>query len=281
VGAPTAGSGGKQNGAAYIYARSGSNWVWQAQLIDSGAPANTQFGRSVALSGDGSTAIVGGPESGVGTGRAWVFTRSGTTWTERAALSGGGETGAGQFGASVALSTNGETALVGGNYDHLGAGAAWFFTGSGSSWTQQGSKVSGGADSFLGASVALSAKGGTAVIGASGGAGFAQVYVRSGAEWTQQATLASIGSAALGSAVALSEGGNIALIGEPGVSFQEGAAWIFERSGSSWIAREQLTGEEGEQAAFGKAVSLSATGTVALVGSPLELSHTGGAWVFR
>jgi hypothetical protein len=169
--------------------RSGSNWVRQAQLIDSGAPANTQFGRSVALSGDGSTAIVGGPEADGYTGRAWVFTRSGTTWSEQAELSGGGETGAGQFGASVAIATNGETALVGGNYDNLGAGAAWFFTRSGSSWTQHGSKVSGGSDSLLGASVALSAKGGTAVIGAPRGAGAAQVYVRSGAEWKQQATL--------------------------------------------------------------------------------------------
>jgi hypothetical protein len=65
------------------------------------------------------------------------------------------------------------------------------------------------------------------------------------------------------------------------VSLQEGAAWIFQRSGSSWTPREELTGEEGEQAAFGNAVSLSATGTLALIGSPLERSQTGAAWVFR
>ena len=282
VGAPV--TSPEQTGAAYIYVRSGASWVKQRKLLPTGEPRHTEFGRSVAISGDGSTVIVGGPEADSHAGRAWVFTRSGSSWSEQAELSGAGETGAAQFGASVAVSRDGETALAGGNFDNLGAGAAWFFTRSGSSWNQQGSKVSGASHSSLGKSVALSARGGTAVIGApgaSGGAGEAQVYVRSGSTWKQQATLTSIGSAGLGSAVALSEGGNITLIGEPEVNLQEGAAWVFERSGSSWTAREELKGMEGADAGFGKALSLSATGAVALVGSPLEGSGTGAAWIFR
>ena len=56
-------------------------------------------------------------------------------------LTGSGETGAGGFGSSVALSADGNTALIGGPYDNGGVGAAWVFTRSGSTWTQQGPKL--------------------------------------------------------------------------------------------------------------------------------------------
>jgi hypothetical protein len=70
----------------------------------------------VALSSDGNTALIGGSE-------AWVFTRSGSTWTEQAKLTGG-ESGEGDFGSGVALSSDGNTALIGGPYDNGRAGAA-------------------------------------------------------------------------------------------------------------------------------------------------------------
>ena len=56
------------------------------------------------------------------------------------------------FGTSVALSADGNTALIGGwnddsvlagNLDYSGKGAAWVFTRSGSTWTQQGEKLTG------------------------------------------------------------------------------------------------------------------------------------------
>jgi hypothetical protein len=96
----------------------------------------------VALSADGSTALIGGPESDVGpsssnggeVGAAWAFRRLGTNWaTEGSALTGNGEKGDGDFGWSVALSAEGDTALIGGAYDNTpargqyGVGAAWVF----------------------------------------------------------------------------------------------------------------------------------------------------------
>ncbi len=67
------------------------------------------FGFSVALSREGNTALIGGPADNEGAGAAWVFTRTGEIWTQQGAkLTGGGESGGGEFGASVALSAEGQ-----------------------------------------------------------------------------------------------------------------------------------------------------------------------------
>ena len=70
---------------------------------------------SVALSADGNTALIGGPNDGhEGTGAAWVFTRSGSTWTQQGEkLIGAGVRPAPDFGKTVALSADGNTALIG------------------------------------------------------------------------------------------------------------------------------------------------------------------------
>src|SRR5208282_6465388 len=94
----------------------------------------TYQGYSVALSEDGNTAIWGGHSDNEDVGAAWVFTRSGTTWTQQGSkLVGTGATGQAQQGYSVALSALGNAAIVGGPYDNSFAGAAWVFTPSGCS----------------------------------------------------------------------------------------------------------------------------------------------------
>ena len=87
------------------------------------------FGWRVALSGDGNTALIGGPFDTAGSvGASWVFTRSGSTWTQDASkLTGSGAIEEPGFGNSVALSSTGNTALIGGPYDNGHVGAAWVF----------------------------------------------------------------------------------------------------------------------------------------------------------
>jgi hypothetical protein len=125
-------------------------FIQQAEKLagsgQAGAPV-PRLGMSVALSADGNTALVGGPGDYGKTGAAWVFTRSGSTWTQQGSkLTAAGEQGEGQFGSSVALSPTGNTALVGGPGDAAGLGAAWVFTRTGSTWTQQGPKLTGGSE---------------------------------------------------------------------------------------------------------------------------------------
>jgi hypothetical protein len=123
----------------------------------------------VALSSDGSTALIGADSDNTNLGAVWVFTRSGSTWTQQGPkLTATGETGPGGFGRSVALSSDGNTALIGAYIDNAIVGAAWVFTRSGSAWTQQGSKLTGGGEigrGEFGNSVALSSGGGTALVG--------------------------------------------------------------------------------------------------------------------
>jgi hypothetical protein len=105
-------------------------------------------------------------------------------------LTGGGEVGEGAFGFSVALSADGNTALIGGPGDNQGHGAAWVFTRSGGGWAQQGSRIVDERETGeTGAAVALSADGNTALIGVpgdGGGAGAGLVFVRSAGVWSRQ-----------------------------------------------------------------------------------------------
>ena len=229
-------------GAAWVFTRSGETWTQQGEkLTGNGEIGQGLFGWCVALSADGNTALVGGPGDNDYVGAAWVFTRSGETWTQQGKkLTGSGEISPAEFGFSVALSSDGNTALVGGPHEHKGVGAAWVFTRSGEIWTQQGNKLTGSGESGkgqFGESVALSADGNTALIGAVGDndyVGAAWVFTRSGSTWTQQLPKL-VGSGELnpteytgqfGESVALSADGNTAMIG--GYAYF-GAAWVFVR----------------------------------------------------
>ena len=129
-----------------------------------GENGDSGFGQSVALSADGNTVLVGGPQDmGAGStpdlGAAWVFTRSGSTWSlQQRLLPNDPAPNSSDFGVSVALSSNGNVALIGGDFDNMNQGAAWVFTRSGSTWAQQGTKLTGAGGGF-GASVALSSDG--------------------------------------------------------------------------------------------------------------------------
>ena len=102
------------------------------------------FGASVALSADGNAAVIGGGGDNGNVGAAWVFTRSGSNWTQQGSkLTPNDETGPGVFGSSVALSADGAIAVIGGYGDNNSIGAAWVFTRSGSTWTQHGQKLTG------------------------------------------------------------------------------------------------------------------------------------------
>jgi hypothetical protein len=236
VGAPND-SGGL--GAVWVFTRSGSTWTQQAELTGAGESGKGWFGRSVALSADGDTALVGGYVDHGDAGAVWAFTRSGTTWTQGEKLTGGAEeSGAGEFGFGVALSADGETALIGAREDDGGVGAAWVFARAGATWVQQGAKLTGGeegGEGFFGGSVALSADGETALIGGmkeEGEIGAAWVFARAGGMWVQQgAKLAGgeeVGRGQFGFSVALSSDGETALIGGLGDDGKTGAAWVFD-----------------------------------------------------
>ncbi len=225
-------------GAVWVFTRSGSTWTQQGpKLIGTGATGNANQGTSVALSNDGNTLVEGGYADNGHVGAVWVFTRSGSTWSQQGGkLVGTGNVGTSQQGLSVALSADGNTAIVGGNSDSGGAGAVWVFTRSGGTWTQQGSKLvgAGAVGSAQQGRVAVSGDGNTILEGGyadNSNAGAAWVFTRSGSTWTQQGDklvgTGAVGSATQGNSVALSANGGTAIVGGLGDDSDAGAAWVF------------------------------------------------------
>ena len=154
-----------------------------AKLLASDAQANDYFGGSVAVSGD--TAVIGAryeDTGGSNAGAAYVFTRSGGSWTQQAKLLASDAQSSDYFGVSVAVS--GDTAVIGAYGEATGgsyAGAVYVFTRSGGAWTQQAKLLASDAQSSDQFGVSVAVSGDTAVIGAryedTGGSDAGAVYV--------------------------------------------------------------------------------------------------------
>ena len=291
VGAPQDKNG---TGAAWIFVRSGEGWVPQGgKLTGAGEVGHGYFGISVALSDDGDSALIGSPKDGKGFGAAYVFTRSGETWTQESKFTGSEEVGHANFGRRVALSSDGQTALLGGYADNENDGAAWVFVRSGENWVQQGPKLTGTAEAGagqFGADVALSADGDSALIGGptdAGGPGAIWFFARSGESWALQGSKVTAtgesGSAELGRSVSLAGDGTTAVAGGPGNGAGAGAAWVFTEAGEGWSQSAELAPGliKGKGGAFGTDVSIAGDGETILAGEPKAKTAVGGAaWVF-
>jgi hypothetical protein len=124
-------------------------WSQQVQLIAIGGVGTNadpvRFGSAVALSNDGNTAVVGGPDDDSDRGAIWLFVRSGTEWSLQGNKLVGGTTSTtgSRQGTSVAISFDGDTVVSGGPTDDP-EGGIWIFTRTDGVWSQLGSKLSGG-----------------------------------------------------------------------------------------------------------------------------------------
>jgi hypothetical protein len=207
-------------------------------------------------------------------------------------LVGPGSVGYAHQGQSVAISADGNTAIVGGYRDALGAGAAWVFTRTGGVWSPVPTKLWGSGAvgaAQQGVAVAISAGGNTAIVGGpedNFSAGAAWVFAQSGGVWSQEGTKlagsGAMGAAHQGSSVAISADGNTVIVGGPADNSGVGAAWIFSRSLVGWWQQgSKLVATDAVGAAQqGSSVSISAVGTTAIVGGPGDNSGIGATWVF-
>ncbi len=184
------GSSGADAGAVYVYFFNGTEWAQQAALLPSNPDAGDYFGYSVAISGN--TVVVGAyredsntkgvnttpNDYGTDTGAAYVFTRSGTTWSPQAYLKASNTGNSDYFGYSVGISgdiivvgaeeEDSNTTGIGSSPNDLASnsGAAYVFTRSGTTWSETSylKAINTGAEDRFGHAVAISD--GTTVIGA-------------------------------------------------------------------------------------------------------------------
>jgi hypothetical protein len=293
---------------ALLFTRSGSTWSAGVPLQpEEGrvSPAR-EFGASVALSADGTTALVGSPQSNSEYGVVWAFTKEGGTWSStRVEPATGTEGGPARFGWAVALSADGNTAVVGGpvgavERTETGAwdGSAWIFARSGRSWTMQAGPLHGGErvnpygnQDEYGGTLAISADGNTVLVGApreQSGIGGVWVYRRSGSTWTQDGPRLNPpgeqGTPSFGDSVSVSADGARALIGSGTENDDGGTAWIFARGATGWTEQARFTPGYSEElwGDFGWTVAISSSGNTGVIGAwdtpPLE---TGEVWGVR
>ena len=203
-------------------------FIQLGQALTQGSAQSYHFGSSVALSENGDTALI----SEGGKDAVWVFTRSGSKWTEQAELSAPDNEAVNLFGEHVALSADGNTALISDPGHQLGGGgcgppgleepkytegAAWVFTRSGSTWSR--------------------------------------------AKGSPPAGRANEKDLAMGSASRSRATVRVALIGAPGNEKYRGAAWVFTRSGPRWSQRKAHRQPGRSVATLARSVALSPTAT--------------------
>jgi hypothetical protein len=257
-------------GAVYVFARGGEAWSQQAYVKSSNTRANALFGYSVALNSNGDTLAAGAFDDDGGKGAVYVFIRSGRAWTEQARLQASNAERGDSFGASVAISDDGNTVAAGaldedsvltgvnpgdqGATDQptdMSAGAAYVFTRAGNAWSQQAFiKASNtGKEDWFGVRLALSGDGNTVAISAPNEdgpndaapeAGAVYVYARSARAWSHQVYLKGANTEQFdefGSSVALSTDGRMMAVGarfdeQAGNSGSAGGVYIFLSAGA-------------------------------------------------
>ncbi|MFN0206981.1 MAG: FG-GAP repeat protein [Planctomycetota bacterium] len=323
-------------GAAYVFVRQGTTWTQQAYLKASNTGVGDAFGDRVAISGDtivvaafeedsGSTGVNGneGNDSAGNSGAAYVFVRSGSTWTQQAYLKAS-NTGAGDlFGDSVAISN--DTIVLGapqeasssvgvdGDGSDNGAassGAAYVFLRTGTTWTQQAylkASNTGDGDQF-GNSVTV--EGDTIAVGApdedsnatgvngnqgsntAGDAGATYIYVRNAGTWSQQAYIKASNTDAgdqfgwavsvLGDTLGICarlEDGNATIVNGDDTNntlMDSGAAYVFVRNGTTWSQQSYVKASNSDpNDRFGYSIGISEDGTV-VVGALFEASNAKG-----
>ncbi len=255
----------------------------EAKLTGSDAAALDESARAVAVSGN--TAVIGSlyhdPGGLIAAGAAFVFVRTGTSWSQQAELTA--STGP-YFGVAVAVS--GDTIAVG---THEASITAYVFSRDRTSWSQQAKLVASNGTAGPISERGLALEGDTLLVGTpnDGTDGSAYVFVRNGTTWTQQAKLTASDAAAgdqFGSSVALS--GDTALIGaiydDHSGKDNAGSAYVFVRNGITWSEQEKLIAADvATDDRFG--FSVAAFGDTSIVGIPFDDdsgSNSGAAAVF-
>jgi hypothetical protein len=233
---------------AYVFTRSGTTWTEQQKLTASDAAVGDGFGSSVSVDGD--TIVVGATgddDGGWSSGSAYVFTRSGTTWTEQQKLTASDAAGFNYFGWSVSI--DGDTIVVSTRGDES-LSSAYVFTRSGTTWTEQQKLTASDAAAGDCFGWSVSVDGDMIVVGAWGddSPGSAYVFTRSGP-----------------------------LIGD-----DRGSAYVFTRSGTTWTEQQELTASDAAaDDYFGSSVSVDRdTIVVGATGDDDGGWNSGSAYVF-
>lgn len=217
-------------GVAYVYVNSAGTWTLESSITPSDTP-QPYFGIGASISDDGNTIVIGCPREGsTNYGSAYIFTRSGSVWTQQQKIVAGDQATNDYFGTSVSINADGTILTVGAPQGGLVAsttyGKAYIFTKSGSVWTQQ-QKITApvlGTLRNFGQRMKISSDGSTVLVGGTGATdsqtsttyGGKNVYVfyYNGSTWTNTQILSSSAvTYGFGSDMCMNNNGSIIFVG--------------------------------------------------------------------
>jgi trimeric autotransporter adhesin len=270
-----------------VFTKSHKGWNQVAELTASDGASGDAFGNAVALSRTGSTIVIGAVIHNGIAGSAYVFARSGDSWTQTTELAPSDGSGMAFFGVAVSISSDGSSVLVGAQGQGLG-GAAYLFADQGSTWTQTQvvTATDVGAYDAFGSYVALSGDGSTAVIGSPDHApsGAAYVFIDRKGSWTQTDELTasdSEGFLGFGNRFAVSRTGSVIAVGAVAHSQNTGMTYVFTGSPRAYSQTAELTAKDSAPGDFfGSSVSMSHNGSVLAISADQKNVNTGAEYVF-
>jgi uncharacterized membrane protein len=233
------------SGSAYVYRWNGSSWM-ETKITANDGKQSDRFGRSVAMSADGDTIVVGAnmkEGNALHSGSAYVYRWNGLSWIEDKLIASDGEEND-WSGTNVAISANGNTVVVSVHMDDdngVDSGSAYVYRWNGSEWIRTKITASDGeAGDWFGWSVAISADGSTIAAGAYG----------------------------------------VDIDGK----VEQGSAYVYRRNGSSWVEIKKITANDGkENDRFGRSIAISADGSTIVVGAfdgDGIVADTGLVWLY-
>jgi hypothetical protein len=275
-------------GGAYVFQQAGGTWSKTADLTPAGLQYGDSYGNAVAISADGSLAMVGEVGWHQLSGRVLIFQKTAQGWAAAGQLEAPVPTPYTHFGDAISMDAAGDRVVIGALGTGGFVGSAYVFNrGSGGQWTRaaalQPLQPAGQLD--FGTAVSMSRDGSAILVGANAykdATGAAYVFRYAAGQWTQQAMLTAApgqgqAGAYFGTSVALDSTGSAALIGAVYENNGAGAGYLFQSGASGWTQTARLT--EPGTGQYGNAVALNAAGSVAAVGAEAT-QVTGTAYVY-
>ena len=280
-------------GSVYIYSKTSGSWVREATLSASDKTGGDNFGSSVDIDSTGTRVIVGAkianPAGKTNAGEAYVFVRSDTTWTQEQVITSAPTVISAKFGFSVAIDDGGNRIVIGAPYEDkttsptaTSRGYAYVFLRSGTSWALEQKLSEGGINGSgetYGYSVDIDSTGTRIVLSIphynNNIIGGAVVLKRTGTVWAAESTLLSGESTKTfggqPDSVSINSDGSVIAIGDPGMDISgnsdNGAVFIFGRSGTTWSKINRLNTTLQTSEAFGFSTALTSDGSKVIIGA--------------
>jgi hypothetical protein len=269
------------NGSAYVFVRNGTTWSQQAKIENPDPATNDSFGAAVSISSDGNTISVGARSDdaspNTNNGAAYIFVRSGTTWTQQQKITANDRQSSANFGHSVKLSSSGNLLFV----QQISVDKAiYIFKRTGTTWTQQQKLPNADLVSSYGSpgtsvNMAVNKLEDILVVGTSsstvGQTGKTYVYRLVSGIWVEsQQLIPTIPDTQFGgNGIAISEDSNFILVGGIGYDSptrtNNGAVFVYQRSATGWILNQMIV--EPTTFLFGTSCSFSQNNTALISGS--------------